>query len=78
MTLLSGLWAKVLAIGAVVGAVLLAILKIRQSGRDAERAEQARRDAEALRMANNAERTVAALSDDSDDYKRLRDKWTRR
>ena len=35
MNLLTGLWGKILAIGAIVGAVLLALAKVRQSGRDA-------------------------------------------
>lgn len=74
MTLLSDLWAKVLAIGAVVGAVLLAIFKIRQSGRDAERAEQARREVDAMRTANEVQAGIDRSNDT--ELERLRRKWT--
>jgi Flp pilus assembly protein TadB len=70
---IAGLWARVVAIAAVVGAVLLAIARIRQGGRDAERAEAVKRDLEAIRMAENAERIVDA----TDDLSSLRRKWTR-
>lgn len=74
----AGIWARVVAVAAVVGAVLLAIARIRAGGRDAERAEQIKREAEAMRMANNAERiTDAAIDRDDSERVRLRNKWTR-
>lgn len=71
---LGGLWARVAGIAAVVGAVLLAIARIRAGGRAAERAEQAQRDAEHIRMAENAGRIVESSGDA--ELQRLRSKWT--
>lgn len=74
MTFLSGIWARVAGVAAIVGAVLLAILRIRADGRAAERAEQAQRDADHIRMAENAGRIVDSSSDA--ELQRLRAKWT--
>lgn len=75
MNLLAGLWGKLIAIAAIAGAVLMAILKIREGGRDAERAAQARRDADARSAANEADRMVDRAGDGELDE--LRRKWTR-
>lgn len=74
----TGLWERVIAGAALIGAVLLAIVGIRNSGKEAERNAQTKRDAEAMREAKDVERKIDALPDDSDEYRRLRDKWTRR
>ncbi len=49
---LSGIWAKLLAALAIVGGILLAIGKLKQAGRDAERADQAERNDEIRRQAD--------------------------
>ena len=72
---LSGIWMRIWMVGAIVGALLLAVLKIRQGGRDAERAAQARRDAEARADASEADRMVERAGDGELDQ--LRQKWTR-
>lgn len=72
----TGLWARVAAAAAVVGAVLLAIGRIRQGGRDAERADQDKRNINARRAADEAERMVERAGDGELDE--LRRKWTRR
>ena len=41
---LSGVWGKIAAAAAIAGAILLAVLKIRQGGRDAEKVERAAAD----------------------------------
>ena len=72
----SGLWARLWIVLAIAGAVLMAIFKIRQGGVDAERAANARRDAEARNAANEADRMVERAGDGELDE--LRAKWTRR
>lgn len=72
---LSGIWVRLWMVAAIVGAVLMAVLKIRQGGADAERAAQARRDAEARSDANEADRMVERAGDGELDE--LRRKWTR-
>lgn len=75
MNILTGLWAKLLTALAIAGAVLMAVLKIREGGRDAERAAQARRDAQARSAADEAERMVERAGDGELDE--LRKRWTR-
>lgn len=72
---LSGIWAKLLAGLAIVGGILLAIGKLKQAGRDAERADQAKRNDEIRRQADEVDRRIDAASDA--DIDRLRSKWTR-
>jgi len=71
----AGLWGKMLAGLAIVGGILLAIGKLKQAGRDAERAGQAERTNELRRQAHEVDRRIDAASDA--DIDRLRDKWTR-
>ena len=73
--LFSGLWAKLWMALAIVGALLMAILKIREGGRDAERAAQARNDAKVRHDASEADRMVERAGDGELDE--LRRKWTR-
>lgn len=68
---LTGLWGKLLAGLAIAGAVLLAVLKIRQGGRDAERADQLQRNAETQRRITDADAAGPRTPDDVD--RRLRD-----
>lgn len=72
---LSDVWAKLLAGLAIVGGILLAIGKLKQAGRDAERAEQAARNDKIRRDADEVDRRMAAASDA--ELERLRGKWTR-
>ena len=60
---------------AIVGGILLAIGKLKQAGRDAERVDQAKRNEEFRRQADEVDRRVDAASDAELDG--LRDKWTR-
>ena len=76
---LSGAWAKVVAglaaAAAFLGALLLAIAKLKQAGRDAERAEQAKRNEEVRRQADEVrDRVDASGGGELDDGVR---KWTR-
>ena len=73
--LLNKVWAYLCIAAAIAGALLMAVLKIRQGGVDAERAAQARRDAEARSTANEADRMVERAGDGELDE--LRRKWTR-
>lgn len=72
----AGIWARVVAAAAVVGAVLLAIARIRAGGREAERAEQSKRNEAARRAADEADRMVERAGDGELDE--LRRKWTQR
>lgn len=71
----AGLWGKLLAGLAIVGGILLAIGKLKQAGRDQERAEQAKRNEEVRRQADEVRSRVDAAGDaELDDGVR---KWTR-
>lgn len=71
----AGIWAKLLAGLAIVGGILLAIGKLKQAGRDAERADQAQRNEEIRRQADEVrDRVDASGSTELDDGVR---KWTR-
>lgn len=72
---LTGLWGKLAAAAAIAGAVLLAVLKIRQGGRDAERAAAAARATDMRRKGDEVENRVDAAG--GVELDRLRDKWTR-
>ena len=73
--LLNKVWAYLCIAVAIAGALLMAILKIRQGGRDAERAAQARNDAKVRHDASEADRMVERAGDGELDE--LRRKWTR-
>lgn len=72
---LSGIWAKVAFVGAFVGLLLIAVLKLIGIGRKAERAETAERVNEQVKEARNVENRVDGAG--ADELGRLRDKWTR-
>lgn len=72
---LSGIWAKLLAGLAIIGGILLAIGKLKQAGRDAERAEQAKRNEEFRRQADEVRNRVDGAGDA--ELERLRQRWTR-
>lgn len=76
---LTGIGTKILAglaaAAAAIGGLLLIFSKFTKAGRDAERAEQAKRNEEFRRQADEVDRRIDAASDDELD--RLRDKWTR-
>lgn len=71
----SGIGAALAAGLAIVGGILLAIGKLKQAGRDQERVEQAARNAEIRRQADEVRSHVDAAGDaELDDGVR---KWTR-
>lgn len=72
--LLGGIWAKVLVIGAIVGAVLLTILKLMAAGRAQERAKTQERIIKDVEERHEVDRTVAREPDPAG---KLRDKWSR-
>lgn len=74
-TFLAGIWAKVAFVGAFVGLLLLAVLKLIGIGRKAERAETAERVNEQAREARNVENRVDGAS--PAELERMRSKWTR-
>jgi hypothetical protein len=71
---LSGIWAKLLAGLAIVGGILLAIGKLKQAGRDAERSDQAKQADKIRREANEARSSVDGAGDAELD--RVRRRWT--
>lgn len=75
MNFLSGIWAKLLAVGAIVLAVLVAIGKLLAAGRAQERADQAERETEMRRKGDEVENRVNAAG--TDELERLRRRWTR-
>lgn len=64
------------AAGAVIVALLLLVGKLMSAGRAKEQAEQAKRNDEMRRQADEVDRTVDGASDAELD--RMRDEWTRR
>lgn len=72
---LAGIWAKVAFVGAFVGLLLLAVLKLIGIGRKAERAETAERVNEQVKEARNVENRVDGAG--ADELGRMRSKWTR-
>jgi hypothetical protein len=74
-TFLAGIWAKVAFGAAFVGLLLLAVFRLIGIGRKAEQADQARRNIEARRDADEAERMVERAGDGELDE--LRKRWTR-
>jgi hypothetical protein len=72
---LSGIWSKILLVGGILVGVLLFLAKVRQSGKDAVRAEQLRKNAEARKVADETEHGVDSAG--PDELERLRRKWER-
>lgn len=72
---LSGIWAKVAFVGAFVGLLLIAVLKLIGIGRKAERAETAERVNGQVKEARNVENRVDGAG--ADELGRMRSKWTR-
>lgn len=73
--ILSGLWGRLAGVAVALGAFLLVLARVRQSGRDAERADATERALERVKERQDVEDTIARM--DADDRQRLRDKWTR-
>lgn len=57
-TFLAGIWAKVAFVGAFVGLLLIAVLKLIGIGRKAERAEATEKGVSAIKRANVAAQNV--------------------
>ena len=72
---LSGIWSKLLVAGAIVLGLLLLVGKLMGAGRAQERADQAERNNQLRRQADDARNDVDAAGEPELD--RLRDKWTR-
>jgi len=74
--LFGGIWARVVAGGLILLAILAAVLKLIGAGRAAERADQLKRNAEARRKSDEVDNRVDAAG--PAERERLRDKWTRK
>ncbi|MDP1906968.1 MAG: hypothetical protein Q8K85_01610 [Hyphomicrobium sp.] len=76
LTDLAGLWGKLAAAAAIAGALLLAVLKIRQGGRDAERVESLEKGLASIGQANTAAKNVdhsqEAIDHDPNNLDRVR------
>lgn len=70
-------YAAVLKWGAIAAAALLVLMKIRQSGRDQERADQLMRQNETVSKANEVETDMRRVRD-GDSLNELRRDWTRK
>ena len=68
---------KLMAVLAILAAVAGAVAAVRRGGRDAERADVAKRTLEDIARANEAEHAVDAMSDNAVS-ERLRSRWGRR
>lgn len=73
---LSGIWGKVVGVAVAIGAFLILIAKIKQSGRDAERADNSVRVIKTVEKKNEVEKRVDRLSD-NDVADELFDKYSR-
>lgn len=69
-------WKELLVYGAIAGVIALVVLKLRDSGRQAEQNESLKKTIKVVRERDEIRNTVAG-SDDAE-YQRLRDKWTER
>ena len=75
LNLLKPFWLSIVKYAAIVGGILLVVFKIRQSGRDAERAENIEKVVENVQIRHDVERSVNSFDNASG---RLRKKWTRK
>lgn len=76
LNLLKPFWLSIVKYAAIAGGILLVVLKIRQSGRDAERVENLEKVVENVQIRHDIERRV---SGSTDAVKRLREsRWTRK
>lgn len=75
MSLLTGLWGKLVAAGVIVFGLLILVGKLMAAGRDKERAAQAKREFEMRRKGDEVERRVDAAG--PAELGELRRKWTR-
>ena len=72
---LGNVWAKIIAIGGVVLAVIGALAKVYGAGKTAERAKAQEKQLENVATRNSIDASVDSHSDDAV-RKRLRDEWT--
>jgi hypothetical protein len=73
---LTGIGAKLAAVGLVLLGIGIVVLKLLGAGRAAERADQLKRNAEAKRRGDEVDSRVDAAG--VTELGRLRDKWTRK
>lgn len=79
MGFLGGLWAKIVAIGAIVGAVLLFLARVFKAGADAEKAKTTKAALDhQVKTSEQVSQSDEALSDpQSDRARRVRDRFGR-
>lgn len=75
LALLKPFWLTILKYASIAGAILLVVLKIRQSGRDAERVKNMEEVQEYEQISDAVERDVNRIDNASE---RLRSKWSRK
>lgn len=75
LAFLAPYWQRIALYGSIVLGVLLVLLKVRDSGREAERVENQRRVIDAIQKTKEIERSIRAAP--PAERKRLRDKWTK-
>lgn len=75
LNILKPFWLSIAKYAAIAGGILLIVLKIRQSGRDAEHAENIEKVVENVQIRHDVERSVNSFDNASG---RLRGKWTRK
>ena len=75
-TFLGGTWAYIVAAGAALAALFVALAGARKAGKDAVKAEAAEKEIANATTASKVTQDVARTSTD-DVSKRLRDKWSR-
>lgn len=69
------LWLPILKIGGVIFSVILILLKVRQSGKDAARVENLKITLKGMQTRDKIENDIAITSDDK--YERMLKKWRR-
>lgn len=65
LSFLSGAWAKILAAGAAVGAVLLILFQAKKAGKDEVIAETAKKEVADVKTAHQVEREVSTAKPDA-------------
>lgn len=74
---LGGLWGYVAAVVATLAAILVALARAKQAGREEVVTKTLKKEVENVRKANEVERKIAATPAD-ERRARLRERWTRK
>lgn len=75
VTALKGMWIEIVTVTAIAGGTLLVLMKIRDSGRQAERNENMKKTLNAVKAKNAVQRAVSSAGDA--ERRKLREKWTK-